>query len=414
MKKFDIPDIYRSVIITRVKEIQTVQDPRRRNFTPSILDFGTVRFVIPRHFGFCYGVQNAIEIAYRTIEEHEGKRVFFLSEMIHNPTVNTDLQQKGVRFIFEPNGRQIIPLNDLTPDDIVVVPAFGTTLEIQSELEKRGINPYRFDTTCPFVEKVWKKGIELGEKGYSNVIHGKYNHEETRATLSHVSKAGPAVVIFDMDEATFLASVIRGTESAEAFRNRLGSKATPGFNPETDLRKFGVINQTTMLATETKAIMDLLKQAVIDRWGSADVKAHWADTADTLCYATNENQTATLSALDHPADVAFVVGGYNSSNTSHLVELCEHRMPTYFIKDRSEIRSETRIHHFDWRNKTLQETAGWLPVKNRIPTFLLNSGASCPDSTLDGVIFRLLDFFPGHYQPEDVLDRLAEKKAESA
>lgn len=298
----------------------------------------------------------------------------------------------------------------MSPDDIVVVPAFGTTLEIQSDLEKRGINPYRFDTTCPFVEKVWKKGIELGEKGYSNVIHGKYNHEETRATLSHVSKAGPAVVILDLEEANFLASVIRGTQSVQAFQDRLGSKATPGFNPETDLQKFGVINQTTMLATETKSIMEVLKQAVTDRWGTAEVRMHWADTADTLCYATNENQTATLSALDHPADVAFVVGGYNSSNTSHLVELCEHRMPTYFIKDRTEIRSETRIHHFDWRNKTLQETAGWLPVKNRIPTFLMNSGASCPDSTLDGVILRLLDFFPEHAKPEEVLARLADQK----
>lgn len=406
MKKFDIPEIYRSQIITKVKEFQNLTDPRRRNFNPTLLDFGPVEFIIPRHFGFCYGVQNAIEIAYKTIDENPEKRVFFLSEMIHNPTVNSDLVNRGVKFIFEPSGRQLILWDELTTDDIVVVPAFGTTIEIQQELSQRGIDPYTYDTTCPFVEKVWKKGIELGEKGYSNVIHGKFNHEETRATFSHVSKSGPAVVILDISEANFLADVIRGKKSRLEFVDKFGHKSTPGFNPEKDLQRFGVINQTTMLATETKEIMEILKVAVLDRFGSADIKNHYADTSDTLCYATNENQSATLSALNVYADLAFVVGGYNSSNTSHLVELCEEKLTTFFIKDASEIKSATEIHHYDWREKTHPVSKNWLPQKSGKIRFIMNSGASCPDSTLDGVILRLLEFFENPADVETVLKNL--------
>lgn len=406
MKKFDIPEIYRSQIITKVKEFQNQTDPRRRNFNPTILDFGPVEFIIPRHFGFCYGVQNAIEIAYKTIDENPGKRVFFLSEMIHNPTVNSDLVERGVKFIFEPSGRQLILWDDLTTDDIVVVPAFGTTIEIQHELLQRGIDPYTYDTTCPFVEKVWKKGIELGEKGYSNVIHGKVNHEETRATFSHVSQSGPAVVILDVAEANFLADVIRGKKSRLEFVDKFGHKSTPGFNPEKDLQRFGVINQTTMLATETKEIMEILKVAVIEHFGSADIKNHYADTSDTLCYATNENQSATLSALNVHADLAFVVGGYNSSNTSHLVELCEEKLTTFFIKDASEIKSVEEIHHYDWRKKTHPVSKNWMPQKSGKISFIMNSGASCPDSTLDGVILRLLEFFENPAEVETVLKNL--------
>ncbi len=405
-RKFEIPSIYRSTIITRVKEHQLVADPRRRNFNPTKLDFGPVEFIIPRHFGFCFGVQNAIEIAYKTIDNYSAKRIFFLSEMIHNPTVNKDLVSKGVKFIFEPSGKQIISWDNLTPDDIVVVPAFGTTVEIQSELNRRGIDPYSFDTTCPFVEKVWTRGVDLGKKGFSNVIHGKHTHEETRATFSHVAESGPAVVILNVKEATILADIITKKRRPSDFQIYFNEKSTPAFDPEKDLKKFGVINQTTMLATETQEIMEILKNAVIERFGEAEVKNHFADTSDTLCYATNENQTSTIHALETKTDLAFVVGGYNSSNTSHLVELSEGKVKTFFIKDESEIKSENEIHHFNWQEKKMEITKDWFPKTGNKIQIMMNSGASCPDSTLDGVIFRLLDFFDNVREVDEVLNSM--------
>jgi len=405
-RKFEIPSIYRSTIITKVKEHQLLTDPRRRNFNPTKLDFGSVEFIIPRHFGFCFGVQNAIEIAYKTIDKFPDKRIFFLSEMIHNPTVNKDLVSKGVKFIFEPSGKQLISWDELTPDDIVVVPAFGTTVEIQTELNKRGIDPYSFDTTCPFVEKVWTRGVDLGKKGFSNVIHGKHTHEETRATFSHVAESGPAVVILNVKEANILAEIITKKRSPSDFQIHFHEKATPGFDPEVDLKKFGVINQTTMLATETQEIMEILRQSVIERFGEAEVKNHFADTSDTLCYATNENQTSTIHALETKTDLAFVVGGYNSSNTSHLVELSENKVKTFFIKDESEIKSKSEIHHFNWQEKKMEITKDWFPYTNKKLQIMMNSGASCPDSTMDGVIIKLLGYFEDVYNIDDVLNSL--------
>lgn len=405
-RKFDIPPIYKSKIITKVKEHQLFVDPRRRNFNPTVLDFGSVQILIPRHFGFCFGVQNAIEIAYQTIDKFPNKRIYFLSEMIHNPTVNRNLVSRGVRFIFEPSGKQVISWDDLKPEDVVVVPAFGTTIEIQNELQKRGIDPYSFDTTCPFVQRVWRRGLELASQGYTNIIHGKHTHEETRATFSHVSKNGPAVVVLNADEAKILAEIIRGTRPIEDFVTYFSNKATWNFDPINDLKKFGVINQTTMLATETKEIMEILKQAAVEKFGEPKVLDHYADTTDTLCYATNENQTATLQTMESKADLAFVVGGYNSSNTSHLVEISEEKVPTYFIKDQSEIISVNEIHHFNWREKKMEVTNNWLPKKPEPLKVVMNSGASCPDSTLDDVIIRFLEFFDNHYPIDEVLSKL--------
>ena len=184
-REFNVPLFYRSPIISVVKQSRRGIDPRKRDLAPSVLDFGPVHFKIARHFGFCYGVENAIEIAYRALDENPDKRIFLLSEIIHNPHVNTDLRERGVQFLCETSGKQLIPFDELTPADVVIVPAFGTTLEIQSELNKRGINPYAYNTTCPFVEKVWKKSAEIGRQDYTIVVHGKRYHEETRATFSH-------------------------------------------------------------------------------------------------------------------------------------------------------------------------------------------------------------------------------------
>ncbi|MEX2640821.1 MAG: 4-hydroxy-3-methylbut-2-enyl diphosphate reductase [Balneolales bacterium] len=391
-KKFDIPYIYKSSIIAKVKESNQVLDPMKKDLTPSVLDFGAVRFLIPRHFGFCYGVENAIDIAYRAVEQHPGKNIYLLSEMIHNPAVNKDLQKRGVRFLFETGGREIIPIASLREDDIVIVPAFGTTLDIQEKLAAQGIDAYRYDTTCPFVVKVWKRGIQLGEKGNALVIHGKHRHEETRATFSQTATRAPVVVVLNPGEARILSDIMLEKRPLEDFERYFKDKATPGFNPRTDLGKFGVINQTTMLASETREVMEILRQATIEKYGEAEIEEHFADTADTLCYATNENQSATLGLLKESADLALVVGGYNSSNTMHLVELLETRFPTYHIRDASEIKSEDELCHFNQWEKEVKQTRGWLPQSTSPLTVAITSGASCPDALVDDVILKIVSY----------------------
>jgi len=401
-RKFDVPDFYRSPIISVVKNFRRAEDPRKRDLAPSILDFGPVRFKIGRHFGFCFGVENAIEIAYKALTQHPNQRIFLLSEIIHNSHVNADLQRRGVRFICETSGKQLIPFEELCPDDVVIVPAFGTTIEVEQALNERGILPYQYNTTCPFVEKVWKKSSQISKENYSVIIHGKWNHEETRATFSHSKEESAVLVVRDLEEAEKLANVIRGNVSNEFFYRHFENRISEGFNPETHLRKIGVVNQTTMLATETQAIATLLKKAIIDRYGEDQADEHFADTRDTLCYATKENQDATLSLIADGADLAIIVGGYNSSNTSHLVALCESSLPTYFISDAGEIHSPEKIRHLDNMNKQLVETQNWLPTSN--PTdIILTAGASCPDALLDEVLQKIVPWFPGSYSTETVL-----------
>ncbi len=401
-RQFNVPEFYRSPIIARVKEARRILDPRKRDLAPSVLDFGPVRFRIARHFGFCYGVENAIEIAYRALEDNPGRRLFMLSEMIHNPHVNADLQQRGMHFLRTTTGEQLIPFDALTPDDIVLIPAFGATIEIQADLAQRGIDTKTYDTTCPFVEKVWRRSHQIGKQDYTIVVHGKRYHEETRATFSHARATAPVVVVRDLEEAEDLARVIRREASNAFFFDRFEDRYSDGFDPERDLQRIGVVNQTTMLATETQAIADLLRQAIVARYGDAEPEAHFADTSDTLCYATHENQEATRALIEEPADLALVVGGYNSSNTSHLVELCEARMPTYFIKDADEILSPTRIRHFNYAAKTMLETEDWFP-EHRPIDIVLTAGASCPDVLLDQVIQTLTAWFPDAHPLDTVL-----------
>lgn len=402
-KKFDIPDIYQSPIIRKVKDANKVVDPRKKDLEPSLLDFGPVQFYIPRHFGFCYGVENAIDIAYRTVNENPEKDIYLLSEMIHNPTVNEDLQARGVRFLFETDGTELIPISSLDEEDIVIVPAFGTTIEIQQKLKKQGIDPYEYNTTCPFVEKVWKRGSQLGNKGYSLVIHGKHEHEETRATFSHSSDHSECVVVLNTEEAQILADIMTGARPKSDFEEYFGHKCTENFDPITSLEHFGVINQTTMLATETQEVMDILKEAAAERFGEADVLDHFADTTDTLCYATNENQSATLALAETDADLGLVVGGYNSSNTMHLVEILEHAYPTYHVRDAEEIISESLIQHFNQWDKEIKKTEDWLLKSEKPVKIALTSGASCPDVLVDEVLLKVLDYFENTRDVQEVI-----------
>jgi 4-hydroxy-3-methylbut-2-enyl diphosphate reductase len=328
--------------------------------------------------------------------------VFLLSQMIHNQEVNADLQSRGIQFIMDTDGTQFIPWGAINKEDIVVVPAFGTTIEIEHLLMDKGVEVQKYNTTCPFVEKVWNRAEKLGRETYTIIIHGKPKHEETRATFSHSSVNGPSIIVRDMEEAKQLAAYINGSKTRDEFYEEFALKFSEGFDPAKHLQRVGVVNQTTMLATETQAIADYFKQVMIDNYGVENLKKHFADTRDTLCYATNDNQDSTYELLETDADLAIVVGGYNSSNTSHIVELCERKFPTYFINSESEIKSSEEIHHFNYHKKEKQVTSHFMPAKSAVK-IILTSGASCPDTLVDRVMLKLLSYYNEARPVEDVL-----------
>jgi 4-hydroxy-3-methylbut-2-enyl diphosphate reductase len=408
MKSFDVPVIYRSPLITAIKQKRKAADKMKKDFTPTRLDFGPLQVFLARHFGFCYGVENAIEIAFRTVDENPGKRIFLLSEMIHNPFVNDDLQARGVRFLMDTKGRPLEDIDALTADDVVIIPAFGTTLDMEGKLRRIGIQVERYDTTCPFVEKVWNRSEQIAAKGYSVVVHGKPTHEETRATFSHSEAHAPTIVVKDMEEALRLGRYIKGELPAAGFNEEFKGRCSEGFDLHRDLARIGVVNQTTMLASDTQAIADHLRQVMMERFGLDEGSVHerFADTRDTLCYATMDNQTAVSGMLEQEADLAIVVGGRNSSNTSHLVELCEQRLPTWFVRSADDILSRERIVHGDWRTHGGSEVEGWMPDGETV-TVLLTSGASCPDAMVEGVIRRLAELFPDARAYGEVLQEWA-------
>lgn len=397
MKRFNVPVTYRSPLITAIKEKRRQEDRLKKDFSPTLLDFGPLKIALARHFGFCYGVENAIEIAFRTVEDHPGRRIFLLSEMIHNPFVNADLQAKGVSFLMDTKGKILTDPDSLSSDDIVIIPAFGTTLDMEKRLRDKGIPVERYDTTCPFVEKVWNRSEQIAQKGYTVVVHGKPSHEETRATFSHSAAHAPTIVLTDMSEAKILAEFITGDRPAETFQEVFHGRTSAGFDMSRDLQRIGVVNQTTMLASDTQAIADFLKEVMTTYYGLSpdQVSERFADTRDTLCYATMDNQSAVQGMLNTPADLAIVVGGRNSSNTSHLVELCEQRLPTYFIRSAADILSETSLLHTDWRTQQEEQVEGFLPTGSPAITVLLTSGASCPDAMVEGVIRRVTECVPG-------------------
>jgi len=393
MKSFNVPAQYRSAFVTDIKQKRRSDDRYKQDFEPTKIQIGSLNIYLARHFGFCYGVENAIEIAFKAISENPGKRIFLLSEMIHNPGVNADLIGLGVKFIMDTKGNQIISWDDITNNDIVIIPAFGTTLEIEKILADKHIEMRRYETTCPFVEKVWNRAGKIGDEGYTVVVHGKPGHEETRATFSHSRLHTPTVVVSDMKQAQLLGEYIRHKLSAEQFFTDFKGQYSEGFDPTKHLSRIGVVNQTTMLATDTQAIADYLKQTILNYYGVAEdqISDHFADTRDTLCYATNDNQSATRAMLQTPADFALVIGGYNSSNTSHLVELCEEKLKTYFIRDESCLDTST-IRHFDLHQHTEITTENWLNnITKTSWNVLVTSGASCPDALVERVIIRLAE-----------------------
>jgi 4-hydroxy-3-methylbut-2-enyl diphosphate reductase len=392
MKTFDVPVHYRSPLITAIKNKRRKEDKLKKDFSPTVLDIGSLEIILARHFGFCYGVENAIEIAFKAVTENPGKRIFLLSEMIHNPQVNADLIAEGVQFIMDTYGRPLISWDEITEDDIVIIPAFGTTLEIEQILKEKNIEPTKYNTTCPFVEKVWNRSEKIGKDGYTIVVHGKPKHEETRATFSHSKAHTSTIVVKDMEEARRLALYLTGQETPEHFYTEFEGQYSKGFNVHTDLQRIGVVNQTTMLASDTQGIADYLKQVMAAHFqlDEHSIKERFADTRDTLCYATNDNQTAVSGMLQQKADLALVIGGYNSSNTSHLVELCEEQLPTYFINHEDCLIDTRHIRHFDLHTHKEKITERFLP-EHRPLKVLITSGASCPDALVERVVYRLSD-----------------------
>jgi 4-hydroxy-3-methylbut-2-enyl diphosphate reductase len=393
MKKFEIPQHFRSSFTGKIKQLRRTMDPRKKDWTPTNIPTGKFSFVFPRHMGFCYGVENAIEIAYKAIHENPGKRIFLLGEMIHNPAVNEDLLSMGVRFIMDTEGRRLVDWGELNAADIVITPAFGTTLEIAAELEKLGVDVKKYNTTCPFVEKVWKRSHEIGEVGYTIVIHGKYKHEETRATFSHAQRNAKSVIIRDMKEAQWIADFVEGRMEQEQFLKNFAGKCSENFDPNVDFQRIGVVNQTTMLASETEEIAAYLKQVVQARFG-ADA---FADTRDTLCYATNENQMAVMELLQVPAELSIVIGGHKSSNTFQLATILNTKMKTYFIEDASAI-AEKSIRYLDLKSMEIKTDIFDLTASQG--SICVVSGASCPDTIVDEVVSKICEVTHTAYQPD--------------
>lgn len=391
MKKFDIPKQFHSSVIAEIKEKRKNADRMKKDFSPSLLEFEKVEFVLARHFGFCFGVENAVEKVYQILNENPKKNIFLLSQMIHNPTVNKDLESRGIRFIMNTSGVQLIPWQEITSDDIVIIPAFGTTLLTEKILEKKGIKIENYNTTCPFVEKVWNRSSKLGGEDYTIIIHGKVNHEETRATFSHSNSHGKTIIVKNLDEAKILAQFMDKTISKEEFEQIFKGKFSEGFDPDEDLKRIGVVNQTTMLASETHEISDFFKNKMISIYGQETIKNHFADTKDTLCYATNDNQKATLELMKETGDFAVVVGGYNSSNTMHLVELLEEKIKTFFVQSADKIIGQNCIKHFNLKTDKEIVSEFFPNLEGRKLRVLLTCGASCPDSVLNEVIGKIVE-----------------------
>jgi 4-hydroxy-3-methylbut-2-enyl diphosphate reductase len=344
---------------------------------------GRLTVHLAREFGFCYGVDRAVDYAYQARKRFPDRQVFLTGEIIHNPHVNTQLRDQGIRFLSDPGESY----DNLTPDDVVILPAFGTTVELLEDLVGRGCT--LVDTTCGSVLNVWKNVKRYAEDSFTSVIHGKYWHEETRATASQTLNAGGGayLVVLDRDEAGLVCDYIRyGGDRAE-FLQRFAAAVSPGFDPDLHLQRVGCANQTTMLSSESVAIGEMFRDAVRDRYGDDELPARFR-AFDTICSATQDRQDAVIALLaEQPIDLMVVIGGYNSSNTCNLARICAEHRPTYHIADAAGLVSSTLIRHKPIGGKEEVTTTGWLP--GGAVTIGLTSGASTPNNIVEDVIERL-------------------------
>ena len=429
--------LYQSQLCTAIKAL--ARQHERTATAPVTLDFGAVRYVIPSHFGFCLGVKNAIERAYETLAENPDRRVFMLSELIHNPFVNEDLLRRGLRYLqtdkgvpYPTDARPGAPLlwDTLTPEDIVIIPAFGATDEDKRRLVRKGIAVFHYDATCMLVEKVWKAARSYGREGYTVVIHGKHEHEETKATFSNTRRFAPAVIVRNLEEACLLGEIIAGNDLAAQARFDLvfAGRHTPGFDISRDLQRMAVVNQTTLLMNETLEIIEHLRGVYRAKFGD-DTRVGGTSRRDTLCYATQVNQDALNRALAEPLDAAFVIGGKNSSNTYQLFRLCEERLGAraFFIQSETNIASRAEVSHYVYGGggtgrtearplwpsfavasavaEAMADKPEGAPIDSTPKRVLITGGASCPDGIIQQAITRINSFFPSERlrHIEDVL-----------
>ena len=344
---------------------------------------GRLTIHLAREFGFCYGVDRAVDYAYQTRERFPDRRVFLTGEIIHNPHVNDKLRSMGIEFLSDRAGA----LDRIGPDDVVILPAFGVTVAMLQQLEHRGCT--LVDTTCGSVLNVWKNVRRYAENGFTSIIHGKVWHEETQATASHaVESGGRYLVVFDRAETAQLAEYIRGRGDRAAFMTRFGGAVSADFDPERDLARVGLANQTTMLMAESLEIGEMIRGAMADRYGEAALGDHY-QAFDTICSATQDRQDAVVALLrDRPIDLMIVIGGYNSSNTANLARICAASHPTYHIADPDCLVSAGEIRHRAVGTKAETVARDWLPT-GRPVTVGLTSGASTPDNLVGAAIARL-------------------------
>lgn len=375
-----------------------VRDPIERDYRSDLVErireagfaltAGDLTLRLAREFGFCYGVDRTVDYAYQTLLKFPGRRIFITDEIIHNPFVNERLIERGVRFL---NGRYAcgVGLEILTPEDIVILPAFGVTAGLMAQLQ--AIGSVLVDTTCGSVLNVWKNVDRYARDGFTAVVHGKYDHEETRATVSQALKypGGKYVVVRDLVECDLVCDhIVRGGDRA-AFLKRFEKAVSPGFDPDRDLERVALANQTTMLMSESLEIERRLRAAIVKRRGEAEA-SKYIRSFDTICSATQDRQDAVAELLKEKLDVMVVIGGYNSSNTGHLAEMAVGRLPAYHVQGVEDLLSAARIRHRDPHGGKVVESEGWLPAGKLVVG--VTAGASTPNSKVGEVIAKILEF----------------------
>ena len=348
---------------------------------------GRLTLHLAREFGFCYGVDRAVDYAYQSRRKFPDRRVYLTGEIIHNPHVNEKLRASGIRFLDDPGESP----EALGPEDVVILPAFGVTIAQLAAFDRQGCT--LVDTTCGSVLNVWKAVRRYAEAGFTSIIHGKIRHEETQATASQALKppSGPYLVVLNREEAADVCRYIREGGDREEFLARYAGAASPGFDPDRDLARVGLANQTTMLMTESLEVGEMFREAVAARYGAEALTDHY-QAFDTICSATQDRQDAVTALLqDYPVDCMVVIGGYNSSNTLNLAKICADRVPTYHVADDACLVSADEIRHRPAGHRSEISTRGWLPPAGPV-CMGLTAGASTPDNLVGAAILKIAAF----------------------